>query len=546
MKKFGNMILALLMAFAVGLVSCSVDSGSGHNGPTGDVVVLSNDTKAALEDIHVGDEVEVKVLVNGTEVSLDDSILTVTGENVTVNGKKIIANVEGTGKLIITVNGKAHTFTFTIKPKEDKRVLKSISVSPDTLVLNVDGTVELPVTAYATFDNDGVEETESVPVNTYEIYSGSEFVQRAGNMITGIAAGTAKVRISYTFKNITASASVIITVNEKPNPDVTLTSISVTTSSVSVVAGKTVTLPSTVTATYSDNTTKSVTPQSYTSADSSIAVVNGYTLNGLKKGNTTVTISYTEAEVTKTCDITVNVTDAVLERITANDVSVNAGSEVTLPSYVKGIYSDGSEKEIAVDSYTVTEGSAYCSVSEKKVTGKAEGSAKIRVSAGGKTCVINVTVNPQPQAALVSISYNGTITVAAGKTVALPSTVVASYDDNTTKNVTPSYSSASANIEVVDGTIKGKSEGSAVVTASYTEGTVTKACEIEVTVTPAVVESIAFENTSELTVEVDSEISLPSTVKATYSNGNVSNVTPTYTSSDETIAKIVKTTKIKV
>lgn len=33
MKKFGNMILALLMAFAVGLVSCSVDSGSGHNGP---------------------------------------------------------------------------------------------------------------------------------------------------------------------------------------------------------------------------------------------------------------------------------------------------------------------------------------------------------------------------------------------------------------------------------------------------------------------------------------------------------------------------------
>ena len=136
MKKFGNMILALLMAFAVGLVSCSVDSGSGHNGPTGDVVVLSNDTKAALEDIHVGDEVEVKVLVNGTEVSLDDSILTVTGENITVNGKKIIANVEGTGKLIITVNGKAHTFTFTIKPKEDKRVLKSISVSPDTLVLN--------------------------------------------------------------------------------------------------------------------------------------------------------------------------------------------------------------------------------------------------------------------------------------------------------------------------------------------------------------------------------------------------------------------------
>ena len=545
MKKFGNMILALLMAFAVGLVSCSVDSGSGHNGPTGDVVVLSNDTKAALEDIHVGDEVEVKVLVNGTEVSLDDSILTVTGENVTVNGKKIIANVEGTGKLIITVNGKAHTFTFTIKPKEDKRVLKSISVSPDTLVLNVEGTVELPVTAYATFDNDGVEETESVPVNTYEIYSGSEFVQRAGNMITGIEAGTAKVRISYTFKNITASASVIITVNEKPNPDVILTSISVTTSSVSVVAGKTVTLPSTVTATYSDNTTKSVTPQSYTSADSSIAVVNGYTLNGLKKGNTTVTISYTEAEVTKTCDITVNVTDAVLERITANDVSVNAGSEVTLPSYVKGIYSDGSEKEIAVDSYTVTEGSAYCSVSGKKVTGKAEGSAKIRVFAGGKTCVINVTVNPQPQAALVSISYNGTITVAAGKTVALPSTVVASYDDNTTKNVTPSYSSASANIEVVDGTIKGKSEGSAVVTASYTEGSVTKTCEIEVTVTPAVVESIAFENTSELTVEVDSEISLPSTVKATYSNGNVSNVTPTYTSSDETIAKIVKTTKIK-
>lgn len=545
MKKFGNMILALLMAFAVGLVSCSVDSGSGHNGPTGDVVVLSNDTKAALEDIHVGDEVEVKVLVNGTEVSLDDSILTVTGENVTVNGKKIIANVEGTGKLVITVNGKAHTFTFTIKPKEDKRVLKSISVSPDTLVLNVDGTVELPVTAYATFDNDGVEETESVPVNTYEIYSGSEFVQRAGNMITGIAAGTAKVRISYTFKNITASASVIITVNEKPNPDVTLTSISVTTSSVSVVAGKTVTLPSTVTATYSDNTTKSVTPQSYTSADSSIAVVNGYTLNGLKKGNTTVTISYTEAEVTKTCDITVNVTDAVLERITANDVSVNAGSEVTLPSYVKGIYSDGSEKEIAVDSYTVTEGSAYCSVSGKKVTGKAEGSAKIRVFAGGKTCVINVTVNPQPQAALVSISYNGTITVAAGKTVALPSTVVASYDDNTTKNVTPSYSSSSANIEVVDGSIKGKSEGSAVVTASYTEGSVTKTCEIEVTVTPAVVESIAFENTSELTVEVDSEISLPSTVKATYSNGNVSNLTPTYTSSDETIAKIVKTTKIK-
>lgn len=540
MKKLGNMILAMLIALAMGLASCSVDSGSGSSGGVaGDSVVLVNE----LSEINVGDEIEITVKVNGAEISLDDSILTVSGKNIAIDGKKIRATVEGEGKLIVVYNGKEYTFTFSIKPAVDNKVLKSIVASAKTLVVNVEGSVNLPTTATATFENNG---TETVNLDSsYVVTSGSEYISVSGTKVTGVAEGSANVKVSYTYNNVTKYDTVSVTVNPKPQPDVVLSSISVSPKSVEVVAGKSAELPAVVTAVYSDGTEASVTPQSYTSSDTSTAIVNGFTVKGVHQGGTTLTVSYTEGDVTKTATISVTVKAAVIEYLVCNDVTVNAESEITLPSGVKAVYSDGSEKTVTVASYTVTEGASYCELLGKTLRGKSEGTAKIKVTAEGKTCVITVTVNPKPVAKLVSISYNGSISVADGKTVALPSTVVAKYDDDTTKDVTPSYSSTSANVEVVDGTVKGKVEGSAVVTASYTEGGVTKTCEINVTVTAAVVESVAFVNNSPVTVEVDSEADLPSTIKATYSNGNVSDVTPVYASRDESIAKIVKTTKVK-
>ena len=157
-----------------------------------------------------------------------------------------------------------------------------------------------------------------------------------------------------------------------------------------------------------------------TYSDSSTAAVTTYTVtdgNNLTAGKSTVTISYTEDGVTKSCtqDITVNAATKTLDSIavtTAPAKTTYTAGENFDPTgmVVTATYNDSSTA--AVTTYTVTDGNGL-------TAGKP--SVTISYTEGGvtKTCTQAITVNAAPGGGSYTPSYtvsvdkteNGTITV---------------------------------------------------------------------------------------------------------------------------------------
>ena len=174
-------------------------------------------------------------------------------------------------------------------------------------------------------------------------------------------------------------------------------------------------------ATYSDSTKKDVT--TYTVTDG----------NNLAAGKSTVTISYTEGGVTKTCTqaITVNaVTPPAPVKLTGISVK-NAPTKVTYNEgdnfdktgmVIEATYSDSTKKDVTT--YTVTDGNNLAAGKSTVTISYTEGGVT-------KTCTQAITVNavtpPAPTEHTITFDGNGgtptvgTMPTAGGKLTSLPS-----------------------------------------------------------------------------------------------------------------------------
>lgn len=213
--------------------------------------------------------------------------------------------------------------------------------------------------------------------------------------------------------------------------------------------------------------------------------------------------------------------NAVLQSIKISDVSLKVGEDKTVT--VTGVYLEGnSEKTSEVDATITSSDPNVVTVTGKKLTAIAEGSATITASYGGKTSTATVTVLPA-NITVTGISVAPTsATIEAGKTTSLVTT--ATYSNGTTSTVTPTYTTNKEAVATVaaDGTITAVAAGSAVITATY-EG-YTAECTVTVTAPTNKLVSISAKVGSDNSMVVGSTATL--VVTATYQNGTTATVTP--------------------
>ena len=291
------------------------------------------------------------------------------------------------------------------------KTLESISFSTVKTAYTVGDTFVKPiVTAHF---NDG----STTDVTTQSTFTGYDMS----------TVGTQTVQVSYTYEGITQYDTFEITVSKQRE----LTSISLSGQTTSYWVGDTFSFDGTVTAHYDDESERTVSANVSTYPDMTTA------------GNKNVTISYTENNVTKQASYQITVSALVLEYI---DVS----SEPTKTSYYVGdtfssaglevtaYYTNGSHKVVTPTSITSpnmnTAGNKVVTVTytENNVT---------------QTDTFNITVNAVE---LVSISVSGyTTQFNVGDSFAFGGTVIATYNNETSSDVTSSATFTGYNMNQV-------------------------------------------------------------------------------------------------
>ena len=223
-----------------------------------------------------------------------------------------------------------------------------------------------------------------------------------------------------------------------------------------------------VTATYSNGTSKEVTNYTITDGDN------------LTVGKTTVAVSYTEEEVTKTTTVSITVNKKSLSKI---DVTTQPSKTTYIEGQnfdkagmkVTATYSDGTSKEVT--NYTITDGNNL-------TVGKTSVTVSYTEEGVTKTTTVPITVNKKSLSKIDVTTQPSKTTYIEGQNFDKAGMkVTATYSDGTSKEVT--------NYTITDG--NNLTVGKTSVTVSYTEDGITKTTTVQITVTA--------KQTDKLTVE---------------------------------------------
>ena len=300
--------------------------------------------------------------------------------------------------------------------------------------------------------------------------------------------GAATVNASYTEGGVTRTATRAVTIVDTtpPPPVVTLTALAIN-GPTSVNEGATATY--TATATYSNSTTKAVTA-TYTVTGN--ATMSGATLTAAQvtaNGSATVTASYTEGGVTRTAtrNVTiVNVAATLTSLAISGPVTVNEGATGAFTA--TATYSDATTRTVT-PTYTVTGPGTMAAgtFTAGQVTGNGTATINASYTEGGVTRTASRSVTILDLTALSGLTINGPATAAEGTTATY--TATASYTNAASKTVTPTWSvTGPATITTAGILTAGQVTGnqSAALTASYTEGGVTRTATANLSITDSV------------------------------------------------------------
>ncbi len=362
----------------------------------------------------------------------------------------------------------------------------TLSIEGDSNV-TVDSSVSLSVSASSTG-----ESTPSMSEIQWTVTSGSEFVKIEASSspenasVTGIAQGSATITCTAEINSQSYSDDFTLTVNPKTVP---VESISLNKTELSLKKGTSETL--TLAFTPTDATEQTVT---WSSDHSECATVENGLVTAVAAGEATITVTTKGGDKTATCKVTVTEDPAptpgsvsIPERLTLTVGETSALAAVTTPENQAVTWSSSQPSVAAVDS-------------TGKVTAKAAGDAVItaEITVDGQkytdTCAVKVSAKPvAPTLSNTSLSLN----------VSKSSTLTV---NNLPAGATVSWSSSKPSVASVDsnGTVTGKSEGSATITATVKNGSSTLATpECKVTVTKGGVSTITYSVAVDKTLTLD-------------------------------------------
>ena len=383
---------------------------------------------------------------------------------------------------------------FEITVTSGSSALLSIEALPSELTIQQSESVTI-TSITACFD-DGSSTQIALNLASYQSSDTSVATVTGSGVIKGVLEGTAIVTITYVegsaIKKDTINVNVLSSSSQK-----IISSISVLPSDITMYSSSMKYITS-ITAYYNDatNTSVALNAVNYQSSNTGVvSVSNGGVVSGKSVGNATITVTYQENGVS--CTDTVNVV-VIPESIELTSISVipttiniEEGDTQTLTS-ITAYYDDASNAVIVLNqaSYQSSDTAVATVNNNGVVAGQKEGSTTITVSfaENGVTKKDTVTVTVfQPSIVLDYIRVlPSTISIYRGHTNTI-SSITAYYNDDSSSSISlnkASYQSSDINIATVNnnGVITGIAVGTATVTVTYNEDSITKNDTVNVTI----------------------------------------------------------------
>ena len=329
--------------------------------------------------------------------------------------------------------------------------------------------------------------------------------------VTGLAEGTAVITAKAGKKSATCSVSV----KRKAIP---VESVSLNKTETTIEVGNTETLTATVNPADADDPTVT-----WSTSDAAIATVKDGVVTAIAEGTAVITAK--AGNKSASCIVTVPHVWVPVESITLNkkETTIAVGNSETLTATVLPANADDPSVTWSSSDESVA------TVKDGVVTAIAEGTAVITATAeGDKSASCTVTV-PHVYVPVESVTLDKTeTTIEVGNSEQLTATVNPADADNPEVSWT---SSDEAVATVKDGLVTAVAEGTAVITA--TADGKSASCTVTVPHVYVPVESVTLNKTA-LTIEVGGS----ETLHATVNPANADNPQITWTSSDESIAKV--------
>lgn len=441
----------------------------------------------------------------------DNKDIADVGSDGTITAKK-----SGTAKITATADGKTATCTVTVSTEQIPATAISIK---STLDLTVGGNETLTATVTPSNSTDTVEwSSDKLNIATVD----------ENGKVTAVAAGEATITAKAGSK--TATCTVTVKAETVKVESITITGKDGVNS---IEAEGTLQLTATVTPDGATN--KAV---KWSSSDTEIATVNETSglVTGVAKGSATITATAQDGNGA-TGTFIVNVTEKQIPIVSVTIESTGSGTiEVGgTETLTAKISPDNTTADKTVE-WSITEGKDFVTISNSNgsctVTGKAAGTAKITAKVGGVTSeeAYTVTVNEKviPIESVTGLPTTETIEV--GKTTTLTATVNPS---NTTESKAVTWTSSDQSVATVgtDGTVTGKKEGIATITA--TAGDKTATCTVTVEAATIAVTGVTLSPASATLVSGDTITLIP-----TISPEGATNTNVTWNSSNTNVATV--------
>ena len=414
----------------------------------------------------------------------------------------VIAKRAGTAVITATsTNGKSAGCTVTVEKKQIP--VTEVRLSESTVGIVEGSTYKLTATVLPE------NTTDSKNVSWSSNNEAVATVDANGN-VTAKRAGTAVITATSTNGK---SAGCTVTVEKKQIP---VTEVRLSESTVGIVEGSTYKLTATV---LPENTTDSKNV-SWSSNNEAVATVDANGNVTAKRAGTAVITATSTNGKTAGCTVTVSKKEIPITEVRLNKSTetLTEGETTTLTATVL--------PENTTDSKSVSWRSSNSEVAtvdaKGTVTAKRAGTAVITAtSTNGKTAGCTVTVSKK-EIPIIEISLDkSSATLTEGETTTIVATVL---PENTTDSKSVSWSSSNSEVATVDanGTVTAKRAGTAVITATSTNGK-TAGCTVTVSKKEIPITEISLDKSS-----------------ATLTEGETTTLTATVLPENTTYGKSVK------
>ena len=414
----------------------------------------------------------------GTNVSIQD----ISGLNISYGNSKIYATYldSDTGKVVV----RSYEVKSADKPEQPVEVpITEVQLGREALDMYEGDTFKLTATVLP------VNTTDSKDISWSSNNEAVATVSEDGT-VTAKSVGTAVITATSTNGK---TASCTVTVEKKLIP---ITEVSLSESAVGIIEGNTHKLTATV---LPENTTDSKSI-SWSSNNEAVATVSEDGTITAKSAGTAVITATSSNGKTADCTVTVSkkeipITEVHLDKSSA---TLTEGDSTTLVATVL--------PENTTDGKSIKWSSSNVAVATVdlmgKVTAKSAGTAIITAtSENGKTASCTVTVEKKLIPITEVLIDKSSATLTEGDSTTLTATVL---PENTTDSKSVSWSSNNEAVATVskDGTITAKSAGTAVITATSTNGK-TAGCTVTVSKKEIPIVDVALNRTSATITEGD-------------------------------------------